>query len=64
MQRSDLLEPGQAEFARLVAGLLSHIALVAFGAAVLVIVTAHSLQRSKPEQLVNTNRGTLNISYS
>lgn len=40
-----LLQPGQAQVSRLVTSLLSHITLVAFGAAVVMIVAAHSLER-------------------
>lgn len=41
-----LLEPGEAAFTELVTSLLSHVTLVAFGAAVLMIVTAHSLENT------------------
>ena len=39
-----LLQPRQAQVAGLVAGLRGHVALVASGAAVLMIVTAHGLK--------------------
>lgn len=39
-----LLEPGEAALTKLVTSLLGNITLVAFGAAVLMIVTAHSLR--------------------
>lgn len=39
-----LPQPGQAEATGLITGLLGHIAFVAFGAAVLMIVAAHSLR--------------------
>lgn len=44
LQGCDLLEPGQADISRLVTSLLSHITLISFGAAVLVIITANSLR--------------------
>lgn len=45
LQGWDLLQPGHTEATGFVTGALCHIALVAFGAAVLVIVAAHSLER-------------------
>lgn len=47
LQGRDLLQPGQAEVTGLVTRLFSHVTLVAFGAAVLTIATAHGLQRRR-----------------
>lgn len=47
LQGRDLLQPGEAQVLRLVAGLLGHVALVAFGAAVLVVAAAHGLNRTR-----------------
>ena len=47
LQGRDLLQPGQAETTGLLAGLFSHVTLVAFWTAVLVIVTAHSLETTR-----------------
>lgn len=44
LQGRDLLHPGPARLAGSVAGLLGHVAFVAFRAAVLVIVAAHGLR--------------------
>lgn len=44
LQGRDLLQPGEAEAAGLVTRLLGHVTFVAFGAAVLVIAAAHSLE--------------------
>lgn len=51
LQGWDLLQPGHTEATRFVTGALCHIALVAFGAAVLVIVAADSLERNKERVL-------------
>lgn len=51
LQGWDLLQPGHTEATGFVTGALCHIALVAFGAAVLVIVAAHSLERNKERVL-------------
>lgn len=47
LQGRYLLQPGQAELTGFVTSLFSHIAFVAFGAAVLVIVTAHGLEKTR-----------------
>lgn len=47
LQGRYLPQPGQAEATGLVTGLLGHIAFVAFGAAVLMVVAAHSLEGSR-----------------
>lgn len=44
LQGRDLLQPGQAEAPGPVAGLSGHVAFVPLRAAVLMIVTAHSLE--------------------
>lgn len=54
LQGRDLLQPGHTEATGFVTGPLGHIALVAFGAAVLVIVAAHSLERNKERVLHQT----------
>lgn len=46
LQGRDLLQPGQAESSGLVTWLCSHVTFVAFGAAVLTIGAAHSLDRT------------------
>lgn len=47
LQGRDLLQPGQAEATGPLTSLFSHVTFVAFWAAVLMIATAHSLERSR-----------------
>lgn len=53
LQGQRLPEPGQAEVAGLVTRLLGHVTFVAFGAAVLTIVTAHGLDTRRENRSFN-----------
>ena len=64
LQGRDLLQPGQAETTGLLAGLFSHVTLVAFRTAVLAIVTAHSLETTRSKCSLMPPEVPVNVRFS
>lgn len=64
LQDRCLRQPGQAEATGLITSLFSHVTSVAFGAAVLMIVTAHRLERTRLNSSSMPHEIPVNVRFS